>query len=40
VAFHGALVDAYERAGYALVVIPRDSLENRAGVVRHFITRR
>ena len=32
--FHAALVDAYERAGYSLVEVPRDSAENRAAFVR------
>ena len=36
--FHEALVDAYERAGYALVEVPRDSVDNRAAFVREFIT--
>jgi predicted ATPase len=40
VAFQRALVDAYERAGYTLVAVPRDSIENRAAFVRGFITRR
>ena len=39
-AFHGALMDAYERAGYVLVEVPRDSAENRAAFVRDFITHR
>ncbi len=32
--FHAALVDAYERAGYSLIEVPRDSAENRAAFVR------
>ncbi len=40
VAFHAVLQDAYERAGYALVEVPRGSVENRAAFVRHFITQR
>jgi predicted ATPase len=38
--FHGALVDAYERAGYSLVVVPRDSVDNRAAFVRDLVTHR
>ncbi len=38
--FDAYLRDAYERAGYALVDVPRDSIENRARFVRHFIDRR
>jgi predicted ATPase len=38
--FQRALVDAYERAGYVLVEVPRNSVENRAVFVREFITRR
>jgi predicted ATPase len=40
VEFHAAIKDAFELAGYALVEVPRDSVENRAGFVRHFITQR
>jgi predicted ATPase len=40
VAFHGALTDAYERAGYSLVAVPRDSMENRAAFLRDFVTHR
>ncbi len=40
VAFQTTLVDAYERAGYTLVAVPRDSIESRAAFVRGFITRR
>ena len=40
VAFHGALVDAYERTGYALVAVPRGSIEDRAAFVRDFVTGR
>jgi predicted ATPase len=32
--FHSALIDAYERSGYDLVVIPRGSIEERAAFVR------
>lgn len=39
-AFHEALVDAYERAGYVLVEVPRRSEDNRAAFVRSFIARR
>ena len=38
--FHAALVDAYERAGYSLVEVPRDSAENRAAFVRDRIAGR
>jgi predicted ATPase len=37
VPFQSAIVDAYERAGYVLVDVPRGSLENRVGFVRDFI---
>jgi predicted ATPase len=37
VPFQSAIVDAYERAGYDLVDVPRGSLENRVGFVRGFI---
>lgn len=39
-AFQAALVDAYERAGYVFVEVPRDSVENRAAFVRDFIASR
>ena len=32
------LIDAYERAGYALLEIPQDSVENRVAFVRSLIT--
>jgi predicted ATPase len=32
--FHRAIVDAYERAGYVLVTVPRGSVEDRAAFVR------
>jgi len=32
--FHAAIVDAYERAGYALLPVPRDSVGRRAAFVR------
>jgi predicted ATPase len=32
--FHAALIDAYERSGYDLVVIPRGSIEERLAFVR------
>jgi predicted ATPase len=35
--FHVALVEAYERAGYTLVVVPRDSTEHRAAFVRDLV---
>jgi predicted ATPase len=38
--FHDALVDAYERAGYVLVEVPRGSVEHRASFVRDSITHR
>jgi predicted ATPase len=40
VPFHEALTDAYERAGYSLVPVPRDSVDNRAAFLRDFITHR
>lgn len=40
VAFQAAVKDAFERAGYTLVEIPRDSVANRAAFVRHFIAQR
>jgi predicted ATPase len=39
-AFQDALVDAYECAGYALVAVPRASVDDRAAFVREFIARR
>ncbi len=38
--FHEALVDAYERAGYALVEVPQTSVDGRVAFVRDFIARR
>ena len=38
--FHAALVEAYERAGYSLVEVPRDSAENRAAFLREFVADR
>jgi predicted ATPase len=38
--FQQALVDAYERAGYTLVEVPRDSVEDRTAFVRDFIAHR
>ena len=35
--FHDALVDAYERAGYVIVEVPRGSIEHRAAFVRDSI---
>ena len=32
--FHDALVDAYERAGYVMIEVPRGSVELRAAFVR------
>jgi predicted ATPase len=40
VAFHRALTDAYERAGYSLVEVPRDSIDNRAAFLRDFVAHR
>ena len=40
IGFHEALVHAYDQAGYVLVDVPRDSVENRAAFVHDFITRR
>ena len=37
--FHAALVDAYEKAGYTLVVVPTGSVEDRVAFVREAITR-
>lgn len=37
VGFHRAILDAYERAGYVLVDVPRCSVENRVAFVRDFI---
>ena len=36
--FHDALADAYERAGYVMVEVPRGSIEYRAAFVRDSIT--
>jgi predicted ATPase len=38
ITFHAALVDAYERSGYTLVEVPRDSVGNRASFVRALIS--
>lgn len=38
--FHDALVDAYARTGYPLVVVPTGSVEDRAAFVRAFIEAR
>jgi predicted ATPase len=35
--FQAALVEAYERARYSLVEVPRDSAENRAAFVRDLV---
>jgi predicted ATPase len=40
VPFHTALMDAYKRAGYSLVPVPRDSVDQRAAFVRDFIAHR
>jgi predicted ATPase len=38
--FHVAIVDAYERAGYTLIQVPRGSVDNRAAFVRDLVTSR
>jgi predicted ATPase len=38
--FQSALTDAYERAGYVLVAVPRGAAENRAAFVRDFTVSR
>jgi predicted ATPase len=38
--FHDALVDAYARTGYSLVVVPTGSIEDRVAFVRGFIDAR
>ena len=40
VAFHQAVVDAFERTGYALVTVPKASVEERAAFVLDFVNRR
>jgi predicted ATPase len=40
IAFHEAVVEAYERTAYSLVVVPRDSIERRAEHMRSFILER
>jgi len=40
VAFHEALVDAYERTGYRLVSVPRGPVADRAAFVLDFMSRR
>ena len=37
VTFHDVLVDVYERAGYRLIDVPRDSVKERAAFVSSFI---
>jgi predicted ATPase len=39
-AFHEAIVEAYERAGYELVEVPRDTVDRRAALVRERIAPR
>lgn len=39
-AFHEALIQAYERARYAVIPVPRDSVEERASFLRSFIDHR
>lgn len=36
-AFHRALADAYEDAGYAFVTVPRSGIDERAAFVRRFV---
>jgi predicted ATPase len=38
IAFHAALVEAYERCGYTLVEVPRGSVGNRASFVQDLIS--
>ncbi|MEA2580938.1 MAG: hypothetical protein QOE83_1830 [Actinomycetota bacterium] len=38
-AFHEALVDAYQRAGYTLVPVPRGSVDDRTAFVLDFVRR-
>jgi predicted ATPase len=40
IGFHDAIVDAYERAGYTLVPVPRGSVAERAAFVRDSVSRR
>jgi predicted ATPase len=40
IAFHEAVVEAYDRTAYSLVVVPRDSIERRAEHIRSFILER
>jgi predicted ATPase len=40
VRFQTALTDAYRRAGYSLVKVPRDSVDQRAAFVRDFVANR
>jgi predicted ATPase len=40
IGFYQQIVEAYERAGYTLTVVPQDSIEERAAFVRNFIDRR
>jgi predicted ATPase len=39
IVFHEAVVDAYERAGYALVVVPKAPVTDRAAFVLEFVAR-
>jgi predicted ATPase len=39
-AFHEAVVDAYGRAGYTLIEVPRRPADQRSRFVRDFVTRR
>jgi len=38
-AFHDAVVDAFERSGYELVVVPKATVEERAAFVLDFVNR-
>jgi predicted ATPase len=40
IGFHRQIVEAYERAGYTLTVVPQDTIEERAAFVQNFIDRR
>jgi len=40
IAFHEAIIDAYERANYSFAVVPHDAIDRRAEHVRGFILER
>jgi predicted ATPase len=40
IGFHEAIMQAYDRAGYVPVVVPRGSIDSRAAFVRDHITHR